>query len=169
MPNNFRNDFSAEYLRDRLHYDEISGRFTWLRVNKYDINPGDLAGHAASNGYITIRVGRKNYLAHRLAWLYVHGVWPEFHIDHIDGEKSNNGIANLRECTASQNGQNKKSYAKRQEKKSKHLGVSWDRKTQKWTAQITLKRKNYYLGRFHDEDLARDAYLKAKAEMHDFN
>lgn len=169
MSNNFRKAITQDDLKNFLSYDAKSGIFTWIKSNKYDISPGDVAGHKAKNGYVICGLLGTTYLAHRLAWLYQYGEWPKFHIDHIDGDRSNNSIANLRECTASQNGQNRNRHTKRQEKKSIYVGVSWDRKTKKWTAQINLNRKNYYLGRFDDESLAREAYLKAKAKLHDFN
>ena len=88
-------------LKDCLIYDENSGVFTRRR--------GKLAGKVAGSdhaGYIAIRVKGRQYLAHRLAWLYSYGEWPSREVDHIDRNPSNNRIANLRAATRAQNVQN---------------------------------------------------------------
>ena len=85
-------DFSAE-----------SGVFTWKVRRCYRALAGSVAGTINTRGYVHILVCGRKYLAHRLAWFYVHGTWPLAQIDHINMVKTDNRISNLREATNSQN------------------------------------------------------------------
>ena len=87
---------TAERLRERLHYDAGTGVFT-RRVGSGHARTGEMAGSVHSTGYVRISIDGGKYTAHCLAWLYVHGVWPPDQIDHINGNRSDNRIANLRE------------------------------------------------------------------------
>jgi hypothetical protein len=87
---------TAERLRKRLRYDAETGLFT-RRVGSGHAHAGDMAGSVHSTGYVRICIDGGRYTAHRLAWLYVHGVWPSGQIDHINRNRSDNRIANLRE------------------------------------------------------------------------
>jgi hypothetical protein len=87
---------TAERLRERLHYDAETGVFT-RRVGSGHAHAGDMAGSVHSTGYVRIGIDGGKYTAHCLAWLYVHGVWPSDQIDHINRNRSDNRIANLRQ------------------------------------------------------------------------
>jgi hypothetical protein len=87
---------TAERLRERLRYDAETGAFT-RRVGSSNARAGDMAGSVHSTGYVRISIDGGKYTAHHLAWLYVHGVWPSDQIEHINGKRSDNRIANLRE------------------------------------------------------------------------
>jgi HNH endonuclease len=87
---------TAERLRERLHYDAETGVFT-RRVGSSNARAGDVAGSVHSTGYVRISIDGGKYTAHCLAWFYVHGVWPSDQIDHINRNRSDNRIANLRE------------------------------------------------------------------------
>jgi HNH endonuclease/AP2 domain len=154
--------FSAEQLRQVLDYDSLTGAFTWrLRPNRR-IKVGDVAGSRDSGGYIAIRVlGRLNQ-AHRLAWLYTYGVWPDGHIDHIDGIRTNNSIANLRDVTHRINLQNQRQASSN----NTHgfLGVS--RNGNRWKAQIMVNGKNIHIGSHDSPELAHAAYIAAKRALH---
>lgn len=152
-----------DYLIEVLAYDEESGVFTWNSARP-GIKVGDVAGSFNGNRYWKISIDRKNYMAHRLAWLYVHGDWPRAYIDHIDGCRHNNAINNLRECSGSENQQNK---SPNKVGTSKYLGVSWDRG--RWRAGIAVNGKNKHLGRFKVEEDAAEAYRLAKQILHSFN
>ena len=157
-----KHGITAERLREMFHYDSATGVFTRLEsVGGERI--GDVAGRQASGRYVRFRVSGKDYLAHRLAWLWMTGSWPIEHIDHRDGNGANNSWDNLREATASENHHNHKIGTNN---KSGFIGVYWHKKQKKWAAQICLSAKIKYLGLFSTPEEASEAYLAAKAEMH---
>lgn len=143
-------------LLSQLNYDKSTGVFTWKKVHA-GVSFGRNAG-SNRGGYIVICINRKKYYAHRLAWFYVNGVWPNDIIDHIDLNKSNNSISNLRECTPSQNNAN---ALARRGNSSGLKGVTWVKKDQKWAAQIVVNRKTIFLGGYDCKDKALEAYRKA--------
>lgn len=100
---------SLARLQELLHYDPDTGYFTWL-ISASNRNPkGSKAGcynRRKDSRYVILGIDGKMFLAHRLAWLYMHGVWPEQNIDHKDGNGWNNRWSNLREASISQNMQN---------------------------------------------------------------
>jgi len=105
----------------------------------------------------------KLYCAHRLAWLYVHGKWPDRHIDHINGKPDDNRISNLRDVSVSVNMQNR--TRAQSNNKSGLLGVS---KVQNgWTATIGKNKKRIHLGTFPSPELASSVYIKAKRYLHE--
>jgi len=131
-------------LKKLLNYDENTGIFT-RRISLHGkVKVGDIAGTIANDGYCHIRVDSKRYQAHRLAWLYVHGEWPTNQIDHINGIRNDNRIANLREATRSENQQNRKTS--NYNSTSGYLGVSVNKDA--YTSYIRLNGKIIYLGRF---------------------
>ena len=151
-------------LKSQLHYDQDTGIFTMLVSNRKS-RIGSISG-CLSNGYIRIYLNRKLYYAHRLAWLYIHGVIPTNQIDHINGVKSDNRTANLREATNVQNGQNlTESHVGN---KSGYLGVNWNNPAGKYQARIALNGKQINLGLYKTAELASEAYLAKKREIHDF-
>lgn len=156
------NELTAARLRELLSYDQGTGVFTW-RVRMNNLAAGAVAGCLGSRGYWRIKVNKRIYQAHRLAWLYVHGLWPNGDIDHVDGERANNVISNLRDVSQSVNGQNQR-RAHSKNKSSGLLGVSANRG--RWRAQILVAGKNITLGRFDTPELAYSAYLAAKREHH---
>lgn len=155
---------TQEELKSQLHYCPDTGIFTRLVANSRRVKVGDIAGCLNDRGYIAIKVDSKLYKAHRLAWLYITGNWPENYIDHINGVKNDNRIGNLRDVTSSENNQNqRKSCANN---KSGLLGVSWYKAMNKWNAQIELDGKRTHLGYFTDKHEAHNAYLTKKREIH---
>lgn len=156
---------SAERLREVLLYDPKTGIFTWL-ARRQKVSPGAVAGTNHSEGYRRIVVDSKFYYAHRLAWLYVNGNWPANSIDHIDGDRSNNRISNLRDASDDVNSQNLHG-AQINNKTSGLLGVCFSKNAGKFHAQITHKRKPIHLGFFDDKNDAHQAYLDAKRRIHE--
>ena len=152
-------------LKELLYYNKETGEFKWL-VSRCCVKAGNVAGSVSVFGYCDIRLDYKIYKAHRLAWLYSHGCWPKFQLDHIDGNRLNNRISNLRECTNSENAQNRKS---RERSSSKYIGVYKTKKTKKFVAQITVNGNQKHLGYFETEKLAYLAYCEAKKKLHSFN
>jgi hypothetical protein len=108
-------------------------------------------------------VDGKEYRVHRLAWLHVHGVWPSAEIDHIDGIRTNNAIANLRDVDRATNCQNMRK-ALPANKGSGLLGVYPS--DNKWRARITVNNRAVGLGTFDSKETAHEAYLAAKRTLH---
>lgn len=157
-------------LKELLHYDPDTGIFVWIakshpRANRICI--GDVAGSLHGEGYTQIGIDGTNYLAHRLAWLYVHGPIPyEMDVDHRDGNRSRNAIANLRIGSRKQNIQNQRRPHKRTT--TGYLGVHLRKDTGRFAAYINESRKRRYLGNFDTAEEAHGAYLAAKRELHEF-
>ena len=151
-------------LRELLEYNPDTGVFTWRVAAHRNASSNKVAGYVGANGYRTIRVDGQGYSAHRLAWQYTHGVPPTDSIDHINGVRDDNRIANLREATQAQNTQNRK----RPQGKNPYLGVYWYAQRNKWRAIIVLDGHSKHIGLFTTAEEARDAYLAAKKEIHPF-
>ncbi len=116
---------------------------------------GMVMGTRTQSGYIVIRLGCIGIQAHRLAWFYVYGKWPSEHIDHINGNPSDNRIDNLREVDQLRNAWNSKKSATN---RSGYKGVSWHRSAKRWQAQLTHKGQSYHLGYFDSQHEAAKAY-----------
>ena len=148
------NELTAEYLRSVLHYSPETGVFTWKVSTSNRVKVGDAAGSPDGHGYLRIMLQSRKYQAHRLAWLYVYGVWPKDQIDHVNRIRSDNRIANLRDVSHKQNNQN---AGKHSCNTSGHPGVSWYKPSSKWVAQITHNYKHTHLGYFTDIEEAVSA------------
>ena len=151
------NELTAEYLRSILDYNPDTGIFTRKVRAANCVKVGDRAGSPNGDGYLQIMVQSRKYLAHRLAWLYVYGVWPNDQLDHINRIRTDNRRANLREVSHKQNGQNK---SKPSNNTSGHPGVSWYKRISKWQARIMHNYKLIHLGYFTDIE---DAITARKA------
>lgn len=146
-------------LREVLGYDPASGLFTWL-VGRGGVKRGAIAGCIdPSTGYVRIYVNKKNMHAHRLAWLYMTGAFPDRQIDHISGIRSDNRWENLREASQSQNNANRKGLHPRNT--SGYKGVSWSSKKGCWWAQIKIDGVHHNLGYYDDPCQAAEAYKSA--------
>ncbi len=156
-----------ERLKELLHYDPATGVFTWKVSSSRKIKIGDIAGSLNPNGYLYIGVNGKVYIAHRLSWVYIHGALPADQLDHIDGNRSNNRIENLREATKAQNMQNQR-VAHISNKTTELLGACFHKASGKFQAQIRLSGKPRHLGFFPTAIEAHHAYLTAKRRVHDF-
>lgn len=142
---------TADMLRSAISYCPDTGVFTWIKPRTRNDWIGKEAGTVSRLGYRSIIFGTRRYQAHRLAWLYVHGRWPEYAIDHINGNPGDNRIFNLRECTYSQNSANAKI---RSNNTSGFKGVSWSRKRNKWIASLTINGRPKNLGGFETREEA---------------
>lgn len=154
-------EITAEQLRELLVYDPETGRFTW-RVALPGQKAGSPAGCLDSYGYVVIRINGANRKAHRLAWLHTYGTLPDGQVDHINRERADNRIANLRSATVQEN-QHNQSDARRGNKAGL-LGVS--PKRGKWRAQIKVDGKKLHIGTFDTPEAAHEAYLEAKRKLH---
>ena len=140
-----RPELTAEYLRSILGYDPATGIFTWKVSTANRIKVGDVAGSPNGDGYLRLKVQSRLHLTHRLAWLYTYGEWPEDQLDHINRNRSDNRIANLRDVSHKQNLQN---ASKRSDNTSGHPGVHWYSRYSKWQARIKHNYKYIHLGYF---------------------
>ena len=137
-------NITQKRLKELLHYEESSGQFT-RTVSRNKWLAGQVAGTIApayNTSYVRINVDGKIYAAHRLAWLYMYGEWPNGHIDHIDHNGLNNQIENLRIVTMSENHRNR-TISK--VNKSGILGVFRDKKNSRWTVSIRSGKDRIHL------------------------
>lgn len=155
------NELTQEILKELFDYQD--SELYWKKSGK-GRKFGVPAGYVI-NGYRQIGVNNKPYYTHRLIFLFHHGYLPKF-LDHIDGDKSNNNINNLREATLSQNQWNRKKNKSHNGKptSSKFKGVSLHKASGKWLAQIQIDGKNKRLGLFTSELDAANAYNRAATE-----
>lgn len=149
-------------LKKILNYDPKTGVFTWSKNAKR--NKGKIAGTTLRDSYIRIKITEVQYMAHRLAWLYMTGNWPKNLIDHINLDRSDNKFANLREANHMQNSHNR--LGKKKRGKVKYKGVYEHVKYNKYVAEIMHKGTRMYLGIFDTQEKARDAYVEASQKYH---
>jgi len=135
-------DIDHSQLTTLLHYDPATGEFT-QKLRWWNRKPGDKPGSKTPQGYWCIGVGGKPYLAHRLAWFYMHKEWPAGDVDHINRNRLDNRISNLRVVTRSVNAHNSPSRGK-----SGVKGVSFKKRDKVWAAYITVNYKTQHLGSF---------------------
>lgn len=140
-------------LKELLHYDPVTGIFTWCTVRK-KCPIGKRAGTQRADGYRIISIDRKNYLESRLAWFYMTGTWPECEIDHRDLDPSNTKWANLRAATRGQNECNK---LIRSDNLSGHKGVRRAKQKTGYEAYIYQNGQHITLGTFPTLEAASEA------------
>jgi len=136
-------------LKELLRYDPDTGEFTWIDSPSRRMKAGSVAGYrftdTSGKSYIRITVGGKLYFAHRFAWLFIHGEFPEEEIDHENGDGTDNRLSNLRSVTHAENSKNRRLSTRNT---SGHAGVHWDKGCSKWVVKITARSKTRYLGLF---------------------
>lgn len=154
---------TAERLRDLVIYDGATGVFRHRNPVGLRVKAGDVAGSVNDRGYVKVVVDGKSYRAHALAWLYVHGRWPEGRLDHRDLDRSNNRIDNLREATGSQNQANR---SKQANNTSGYKGVYWLKSQKKWLAKVVRNGKQYHLGLHDTVEAAHAAYKAGSERLH---
>lgn len=148
-------------LKELLSYNEKSGEFVWKISRGRNAKIGDLAGCKNLNGYWIIGVDHRPYRAHRLAWLFVFGLWPKADIDHINGVRTDNRIGNLREATRSENLANKKCQS------NNRCGVKgvYLHHDGRFRAQVRMNGKNIHLGLFDTAEQANSAYFEKAKQL----
>lgn len=156
-----KNDLTAEQVRAVLHYSPETGVLTW-RVDTGTAKALDTAGVVGDHGYVLVGLRRRVYRAHRLAWLWVHGRWPTGSLDHVDGDRQNNRLSNLREATHTQNLQNSK---RAREMASGLKGAYPTANGQTWTSRIRHNGRSVYLGCFSTPEAAHAAYRAAAERL----
>ena len=150
-------------LIDALHYCQETGTFTWKSTKSRNTKIGSVAG-ALKNGYVRISIENKLYYAHRLAFLYVAGKFPDQQIDHIDGNRANNSFKNLRDVSSKVNNQNVR--VARSNNASGLLGASWNKSSNKFESSVRIDGKKHHIGTFDDATEAHLAYVSKKRSVH---
>lgn len=154
---------NQNYLKDILSYDPETGVFTWIVSPTNSIQVNSQAGTLHDSGYIKISIGNKCYRAHRLAWLYVHGEWPAKFIDHINGNRSDNRLCNLRQATP---GENKHNQTAPINNTSGFKGVTWHKQQKKWNVKMKINKKRINIGSFDDLEFAGLVASEARSKLH---
>ena len=158
---------TAERLRELLDYDPDTGEFTWkVRRGKGRIVPGKKAGSVFKNpnrtsSYARVAIDGCSHYAHRLAWLWMTGEWPKEHIDHVDRNGLNNRWGNIRTASPAQNNANS---SPRSHSASGLKGVHYCKKSGRFHARISVKRRTISLGSFGAAEDAASAYVAAALE-----
>ena len=138
-------------------FTERDGKLYNKYTRGWQAKAGEQAGSLKHTGYRQVRINSKMYQEHRVVYVIHHGHIPNrLQIDHINGDRADNRIANLRLLTHTQNCQNKKSAK----------GFSYNKRLNKYSAQLKVKGKQIYLGMFDTKEQAKGAYLEAKKLHH---
>lgn len=153
---------SREYLASLFAYEPDTGNLIRIQ-SRPGVTVGDIAGCVDDQGYVKVYIDRRAYLVHRIVWILVHGEWPSGEIDHINGNKADNRIANLRVCSRHENQRNTKM---RKDNSSGVKGVVWDKRINAWFAQVALNGKTFYGGSFKDLEDAKRAAIELRNRLH---
>lgn len=165
MANSNSTLLTAERVRFLFLYDPETGIFTRRLKTGNGTFQGQEIGSWDLHGYKTTRINKQSFKLHRLAWLYVHGVWPDGDIDHINGSRNDNRIENLRCVSRQVNLQNRRS-ASSQNKSTGLLGVHLSKSRKKFSASISVDNKTHYIGVFDTPEEAQSAYIETKRRLH---
>ena len=145
---------TQEFLKSIVEYDKETGLFSKKNGEKFGFKDSD---------YLRAQIGGKNYYLHRLAWLYEYGSFPKLHLDHVNGNKMDNRICNLREATRSQNLCN---VAKTKRNTSGVKNVSFHKQSKKWRVVVSVEGKNKSFGLYDDIEMAELVAIEAKHKYH---
>jgi hypothetical protein len=154
-----RDNLTVERLKELLRYEPETGIFIRLVTLASNARAGQIAGHRSRRGPVQITVDRVSYLAHRLAWLYMMGVFPEEETDHENLDQSDNRWVNLRPANHSLNGANRR---RDRDNECGFKGASFDKRYKVYRARIRKDGRDYWIGNFKTAAEANEAYrLKA--------
>lgn len=156
---------TQEYLKSILRYDSETGLFTWAKKIPHSKSVAQ-AGGLCSQKYWRIKINKRSYKAHRLAWLYAFGEFPQGQIDHINGNRSDNRLCNLRLASNAENQMNRAKAAVTNN--SGFLGVNFNKEVGKFAARIQSNGKRIHLGYFDSPEDASSAYIVMKTELSSF-
>lgn len=146
---------TQKLVKELFRYDD--GNLYW-KVCRQNIRIGDCVGCLNNTGYMRTKINGKNYLVHRIIYLWHHGVLPNI-LDHINGNPIDNRIENLREATNRQNQYNSKL---RRDNTSGIKGVNWKKSSQKWQVRVRIGTTRKTIGAFKDLELAELVSIEAQ-------
>lgn len=151
----------AEYAKRLLEYNPHTGILRWIGHKQMPYR--SIAGCKNKRGYIQIYLKNKPFPAHRVAWLLSHGEWPSNQIDHINGNRVDNRLGNLRLATNQQNSYN------RGAQRNNSLGLKGVKTTRggRFSARINAEKKSYFLGVYDTPEQAQKAYQQAAKVLHE--
>ena len=138
-----------ETVKKLFYYDAESGMLIWRFGNGRNVKPWQEVKAKNVHGYYTAKIHGKSYLAHRLAWLYVHGSFPNKYIDHKNRIRNDNRLCNLRDVNTTDNAQN---ISLPNHNTSGQIGVSWIKSHNCWTVFVKVNKKNKWLGYYKNLD-----------------
>lgn len=153
---------SQELVKALFNYCEETGLFTRKITTGTKAKVGSIAGSIGSSGYIYLEINGNRYRAHRVAWLYIHGKFSEYQLDHINHDRADNSINNLREVTNKENSYNS---SIRSDNTTGYKGVSLDSRSNRYRAYITIDGKQKSLGYYSTAEEAALAYNRASKEL----
>lgn len=151
---------TLERLRTVYHYNPDTGEFLDLRAPRRRRRMPS-GGNINGSGYLILRIDKRAYRAHRLAWFYVHGCWPSKDLDHANGNPLDNRIDNLREAEDAENLANSR---RPRTNTSGYKGVSWSKGAKKWRADICVRGHRICIGYYECPAEAHAAYCKKAVE-----
>lgn len=157
-------DIELHTLRSLFSYDENSGIVRNKITRSSNARQGDAVGSLEARGYLRMKVCGRQIYVHRLVWALFYGEWPANLIDHINGNKSDNRICNLRDVDFQTNVQNITAPTVRN--RSGFRGVHWDKYNKKWRASVKFNGRSIFAGLFDDVKEASDAYWQCKRKTH---
>lgn len=160
-------DAFVSRFKEYAAYDPETGRMWWIKGKKKVVVGAEIGSDPTNTRrYRASNFEYQKFMVHRMAWSMVHGEIPEgMQVDHINGNRHDNRICNLRLVTHTENCENKRG-ALSNNKSSGLLGVSWSKVMNGWQAYIKVNRKKIPLGYFQDKYEAHQAYLEAKRRLH---
>lgn len=153
-------------VRDLVRYDQFSGKLYWVKDICRKAKMGQECGIERPDGYRRMKIKGKSFYCHRVAWAVHYGSFCENEIDHVNGDRSDNRIVNLRECTKKQNQENARPGVNNS---SGVAGVGYDCRAGKWRARITVDGRRKSLGNYDSLSDAISARNNAKLIHHSFS
>ena len=158
---------TAARARELFAYCPDTGALTRRKTTSTQAVAGTTPGWVNKAGYMALNLDGHGYLVHRIAWLISYGEWPKGVIDHINQNKLDNRLANLRDVTRQVNTQNNRMVKTGKMYGASLAGAHWDAHNGRWKASICIDGRHKHLGRFDSEQDAHDAYLAAKRRLHE--
>lgn len=159
---NLNKQHSPEEIKSAFRYDQNTGKLYW-KIDKFKIKSGKIAGTLHRSGYRQVMYKGVHYQEHRVIWCLVHGEWPDLFIDHIDRNRSNNRLENLRLATRSENSCN---TVVKVNSVSGIKGVNWHKASQSWLVRLQINGVRTEIGRFSSIEEAKRAIENARLSTH---